>query len=64
MCEFLNINNVPKNTQKIKQAILALEKENYLKVLVDGRTWTLTLTEKAEKEQRIIKIRKHWIKGI
>lgn len=64
MCEYLGISNCSKNTTKLKQAIQELAQENYLHYLIDGYTWTLTLTEYAEQERHIIRIKKSWVKGI
>lgn len=64
MCEFLGVSNQTKNTQKIKDAIEALEKNGDILVIKQGHTWTLTLSTKAERKQKIIKIKKAWIKAI
>ena len=61
MCEFLGVGNSTSNTTKIKEAIEALEAKGDIKTLKEGHTWTLTLSVKAERKQKIIKIRKAWI---
>lgn len=62
MCDFLGVarGNSRTNT-KIKDAIAALEKDGLLKKIVDGRTFTLTLSKKAEKQRRVIRIQKEWV---
>ena len=62
MCDFLGVasGNSRTNT-KIKEAIYALEKDGLLKKIVDGRTFTLTLSKKAEKQRRVIRIQKEWV---
>lgn len=62
MCHFLGIaaGNSRTNT-KIKDAIDVLEKDGLLKKIVDGRTFTLTLSKKAEKQRRVIRIQKEWV---
>lgn len=64
MCEFLGVANLTNNTKKIKDAIAALENSGDVKVIRDGHTWTITLSVKAERKSKIIKIRNGWIKAI
>ena len=64
MCEFLGVGNSTSNTKKIKDAITALEKSGDVKTIKDGHTWTITLSVKAERKSKIIKIRNGWIKAI
>lgn len=64
MCEFLGVAYHSKNNAKIKDAITALELSGDIKVIKDGTTYTLSLSAKAEKKQRIIKLRKNWVKLI
>lgn len=64
MCEFLGVSNQKNNTDKIKAAIEALEKNGDIKTIKDGYTWTLTLSVKAERKSKIIKIKNAWIKVI
>lgn len=61
MCGFLGVQASSNNRDKIKDAIAALAKKGDILVIQEGQTWTLTLSNKAEKKQRIIKIRKAWI---
>ena len=59
MCGFLGVASSNTRTNaKIKDAIDALEKDGLLKKIVDGRTFTLTLSKKAEKQRRVIRIQK------
>lgn len=64
MCEFLGVSNQKNNTDKIKAAIEALEQSGDIKTIKDGHTWTLTLSVKAERKSKIIKIKNAWIKVI
>jgi hypothetical protein len=64
MCEFLGVGNSTSNTDKIKKALAALEKSGDIKTIKDGHTWTITLSVKAERKSKIIKIRNAWIKVI
>lgn len=64
MCEFLGVGNTKPNTDKIKEAIAALEEKNDIRVLKEGHTWTLTLSVKAEKKNKVKKIKNAYIKAI
>lgn len=64
MCEFLGVGNTTSNTTKIKKAITTLEANGDIKTIKDGHTWTITLSVKAERKSKIIKIRNGWIKAI
>ena len=62
MCDFLGVASGNSRTnKKIQDAIAALEKDGLLKKIVDGRTFTLTLSKKAEKQRRVIRIQKEWV---
>ena len=62
MCDFLGVASRNSRTNnKIKDAIDALETDGLLKKITDGRTFTLTLSKKAEKERRVIRIQKEWV---
>ena len=62
MCAFFGVASGNYGTnQKLKAAIAALETDGLLKQIVDGRTYTLTLSKKAEKKQRVIRIQKEWV---
>ena len=62
MCDFLGVGRSNSRTnQKIRDAIDALEKDGLLKKITDGRTFTLTLSKKAEKQRRVIRIQKEWV---
>ena len=62
MCGFLGVASSNTRTNaKIKDAIDALEKDGLLKKIIDGRTFTLTLSKKAEKQRRVIRIQKEWV---
>lgn len=64
ICSFLGVNNLSNNTNKIKKAIENLEESGDIKVVRDKQTWTLTLSVKAERKSRIIKIKNAWIQAI
>ena len=64
MCDFLGVSNQTANTNKIKGAIEALEKSGDILVIREGHTWTLTLSVKAERKPKVIKIKNAWIKLI
>ena len=63
MCEFFGVSSSNSRTdQQIWAAIEALEAEGLLKKVVDGRVITLTLSRKAERQRRVIRIQKEWVK--
>lgn len=64
MCGFLGVQSCDSNNKKIKEAIAALEKKNDILVLKEGQTWTLTLSVKAEKKPKVVRIKNAWIKLI
>lgn len=64
MCEFLGVKSVDSNRKKIKEAIAALEAKGDIKTLVEGQTWTLTLSVKAERKDKIKKIKNAYITAI
>ena len=61
MRDFLGISGCSKNNRIIKDAIDALETDGLVKKIVDGRTFTLTLSKKAEKQRRIIRMKNDWV---
>lgn len=62
MCDFLGVGSSNSRTnKKIRAAIDALEEDGLLKKITDGRTFTLTLSKKAEKQRRVIRIQKEWV---
>ena len=61
ICEWLGVKSYNKTNQKIKEAINSLQEQGYLFYKLDGRTYTLTISEKGMKEKQIIKIRKAWV---
>lgn len=64
MCDFLGVGNTVSNTNKIKEAITALEAKSDIRILREGQTWTLTLSVKAERKDKIKKIKNAYIKAI
>ena len=62
MCDFLGVSRGNSRTNgKIKEAIEQLEADGLLRKIIDGRTYTLTLSKKAEKQRRIIRIINQWV---
>lgn len=61
MCEFLGVQAVTTNRNKIKDAIQKLKDKGDILVLQEGQTWTLTLSVKAERKQKVIRIRNAWV---
>lgn len=64
MCDFLGVGNSTSNTTKIKEAISALEAKGDIKVLQEGHTWTLTLSNKAWRKDKVKRIRNAYITAI
>lgn len=71
MCEFLGVGlsrskdgtlkNNSRVNKKIREAIDSLEKDGLLKKVIDDHIFTLTLSKKAEKQRRVIKIQREWV---
>lgn len=64
LCEFLDIQTSSGNKAKIKATLEELVKNQYIRVIVDKTIYTITLAATAEKEPKIIKIKKAWYKLI
>ena len=64
MCEFLGVSNTKPNTDKIKEAIQKLEEKGDVIVVREGYTWTITLTVKAERKDKIKRIKNAYINAI
>ena len=64
MCIFLGVGNTKPNTDKIKDAIQALEAKGDIIVVKEGHTWTLTLTNKCFSKERTKRIRNAYIQAI
>ncbi len=62
--EWLGISPCAKNNAKIKEAINSLCEKGYLFYKLDGRTWTLTISEKGMKDKQIVNVRKIWVNVI
>lgn len=61
ICQWLGVSSYNRTNQKIKQAITSLQQQGYLFYKLDGRTYTLTISEKGMKQKQIVKIRKAWV---
>lgn len=59
--DWLGVKAYNRTNQKIKQAISSLHEQGYLFYKLDGRTYTLTISEKGMKQKQIVKIRKAWV---
>lgn len=64
MCEFLGVGNTKPNTDKIKEAISALEAKGDIITLKEGYTWTLTLSNKANRKDKVKRIKNAYISAI
>ncbi len=62
MNDFLGVARGDSKTNgKIRAAIAQLEKEGLLHKIEEGRTFTLTLSKKAKKQSKVIKIQNQWV---
>lgn len=62
MCDFFGVSSGDsRNNKNIKAAIQKLEEDGLLKQIIDGRTYTLTLSKKGEQRKRVIRIQKEWV---
>lgn len=64
MRQWLGLKDHPDNNQKIKQAIDDLVAKEYMIHFEDGRTHTLSISNKDLQDHQLIKIRKKWIETI
>lgn len=64
MRKFLGISKGGSANARIKTAIDTLVKREKIKVLIEDDIWTLTLSTKAEKDSKVIKIKNAYIKAI
>lgn len=60
LCEQLEIQSSSGNVSKIKAALEILVQKQYVHVLVDKTTYTITLTHAAARDKKIIRIKKAW----
>lgn len=60
LCTQLEIQPSGGNTAKIKTSLNVLVQNNYVHVLVDNSTYTITLTHAAAKDEKVIIIKKAW----
>lgn len=62
MCHFFGIATRDSRTnQKLRVAIQSLETKGFIKTIMDGRTWTLSLAKKAERGHSVIRIKREWV---
>ena len=61
MCNFFGVQKSGKTNEKIKQAIYSLAEKGDLTFIADGENWILSLSTKAEKKPKIIRIKKAYI---
>ena len=64
MCEFLGVQSSGYNNKKIQEAIEKLEAKGDILVVKEGQTWTLTLSVKAERKPKVVRIKNAWIAAI
>lgn len=64
MCEFLGVSNQANNTKKIQEAISVLEAKGDIIILKEGYTWTLTLSNKANRKDKVKRIKNAYISAI
>lgn len=64
MRKFLGISKGGSANARIKTAINTLVKREKIKVLVEDDIWTLTLSTKAERDSKVIKIKNAYINAI
>ena len=65
MCEFFGIQTRDsRSNAKIRAAIKNLEEKGLIKTLLDGRTWTLTLSRSAERKSKVIRIKRDWVNAV
>ena len=60
ICEILEIQSSSGNKQKIKETLEWLATNNYVRIILDNTTYTISLAVAAEKDVKIIKIKKAW----
>jgi len=60
LCTQLELQPSGGNTAKIKSALEVLILNQYVHVLVDNSTYTITLTHSATKDKKVIRIKKAW----
>lgn len=62
---WLGLSSSTPNNNNIKNALVRLEAKGYVKIIVDGRTYTISISEKGIKENKKLQfIKKAWIKTI
>lgn len=60
LCNELSISNCSKNKETMKNSLSFLEKNDYIKVIIDNDIYTISLARAAERSKNIIKIKKAW----
>lgn len=61
ICKWLGVCYCANNITKIKKALKSLVEKGLLFYKLDGRTYTITISEKGMNDKKIITIRKCWI---
>lgn len=64
MCAFLGVKSSAYNNKQIQEAIGKLEAKGDILVVHEGQTWTLTLSVKAERKPKVVRIKNAWIAAI
>ena len=63
MCEWLGIKSSTNNNSNIKIALESLQSQGYIFYKVDGRTYTITISNKGLNDKQIVRLRKLWIEA-
>lgn len=62
---WLGLSSSTPNNNNIKNALVRLEEKGYVKTIIDGRTYTISISEKGIKENKKLQfIKKAWIRTI
>ncbi len=61
MCEWLGVKQNANNNSNIKRAIESLENKGLIFYKLDGRIYTITISERGMKDKKIVRIRKAWV---
>lgn len=63
-CEQIGVQNSSANRTKIKNSLLLLADNDYIRLIIDKDIYTISLAKSIEKSKNIIKIKKAWYKLI
>ena len=60
LCAEIGVNPSSVNKRNIKEALASLEENGYIKMIVDGRTYTVSLAESVKNSKNVKTIKKAW----